>query len=341
MTRRHRAALRAVATTLLMVGLAFPAAAEDYYAGKTMKLAVSSDAGGGYDLYTRILARHLPRFLAGMPGVIVQNHPGAGGLSGAHYLYQTAAKDGTEFGEIHATTMFSAILGIAGEEIDPTKYAWIGSMASDTDVCSFWKTSGIRTFQDMVDKPSVIGAPGKSDQAFTFPNAINNVLGTKMKIVLGYKGTGDRLLALERGELTGSCGINGSTMKSVAAQPLADGSFIPVVQSGLKPASAFPDLPLTLSYARTDAQRQILEPIFSQMAIARAYAAPPGLSPERVAALRTAFWNTVNDPELKADAAKANIDISPMRGEEVQQLIAKLAATPAALKPKIAAAIAD
>jgi hypothetical protein len=237
--------------------------------------------------------------------------------------------------------MFSAILGIAGEEIDPTKYAWIGSMASDTDVCSFWKTSGIRTFQDMQTKDSVIGAPGKSDQAFTFPNAINRVLGTRMKIVLGYKGTGDRLLALERGELTGSCGINGSTMKSVAAKPLEDGSLIPVVQSGLTPSAAFPNLPLTLTYAKTDAQRQILEPIFSQMAIARAYAAPPGLAPERVAELRAAFWNTVNDPELKSDAAKANIEISPMRGEAVQALIAKLAATPAALKPKIAAAISE
>src|SRR4051812_15246788 len=294
-----RAGLHAIAAAMLMLATAFPASAEDYYAGKTMRLAVSSDPGGGYDLYTRILARHLPRYLPGTPATIVQNHPGAGGLSGAHYLYQTAAKDGTEFGEIHATTMFSAILGIAGEEIDPTKYAWIGSMASDTDVCSFWKTSGIRSFQDMQTMPSVIGAPGKSDQAFTFPNAINNVLGTKMKIVLGYKGTGDRLLALERGELTGSCGINGSTMKSVAAKPLEDGSFIPVGQAGMKPATAFPDLPMTLSYAKTDEQRQILQPIFSQMAIARAYAAPPGLSPERIALLRTAFWNTVNDPELK------------------------------------------
>ena len=335
-----RTRLRSLAIALVMT-IALPAAAEEYYAGKMVKLGVSSDAGGGYDLYTRILARHLPRFLPGTPAIIVQNHPGAGGLSGAHYLYQTAAKDGTEFGEIHATTMFSAILGIAGDEIDPTKYAWVGSMASDTDVCSFWQTSGIRSFQDMLDKPSVIGAPGKSDQAFTFPNAIDRVLGTKMKIVLGYKGTGDRLLALERGELTGSCGINGSTMKSVAGKQLADGSFIPVVQSGLTPSTAFPNLPMTLSYAKTDEQRQILEPIFSQMAIARAYAAPPGLAPERIAQLREAFWNAVNDPELKQDAAKAKIDISPMRGEAVQQLIAKLAATSAALKPKIAAAISE
>ena len=340
--RSDRPARRCLATAMLLsLGAGLPAVAEDYYAGKSVKLTVSSDPGGGYDLYTRLLARFLPRYLPGAPSAIVQNRPGAGGLNGARYLYQTAPKDGTEFGEIHATTMFDSILGIAGEEVEPTKYVWVGSMASDTDVCSFWKTSGIRSFEDMQTKPSIIGAPGKGDQAFTFPNAINNVLGTKMKIVLGYKGTGDRLLALERGELTGSCGINGSTLLSVAQKQIGDGSFVPVVQSGLVPSKAFPDLPMTLSYAKTPEQRAVLEPIFSQMAIARAYAAPPGMAPDRVAMLRSAFWSAVQDPEMVAEAERLKIQISPMHGEDVQRLIAKLAGLPADVKRKVATALGD
>jgi tripartite-type tricarboxylate transporter receptor subunit TctC len=326
---------------MLVALIALPAAAADFYAGKSLKLAVSSDAGGGYDLYTRILARHIARYIPGAPATIVQNFPGAGGLRGAHYVYQTASKDGTEFGEIHATTMLDAILGRSGEEIDATKYAWIGSIASDSDVCSFWKTNDIRSFDDMLTKPTMIGSVGKGDQATTFPTVINNVLGTKMKIVMGYKGTGDRLLAIERGELTGSCGINASTLMSVGQKQIEDGLLIPVVQSGLTRQRGFPDVPLTQSFAKTDEQRLILETIFSQMQIARAYAAPPGVPAERVAILRTAFWNTVNDADFKADAEKAKVEISPLRGEDVQQLIAKLAAISGDLKSKVAAALGD
>lgn len=315
------------------------AKADGFYAGKTVKLGVSSNAGGGYDLYTRLLGRTIPKYLPGNPAIVVQNIPGGGGLKAAHDLYSSMVKDGTEFAEIHATTMLNAILGIAGKDIDPTRYVWVGSMASDDDVCSFWKTSGIRSFHDMLTKPSIIGGTGNGSQSFTFPHAINAVLGTKMKIVLGYKGTGDRLLALERGEITGSCGINASTMKSVAARQLGSGSLIPVVQSGLKPHPSFPDLPLTLSFAKTPEQHRILEAIFSQMQIARAYAAPPGIAPERARVLREAFMKSVRDPGLLAEAKKLKIDILPSTGEEVQDLIAGLAGLPDDLKAKVKAAV--
>jgi tripartite-type tricarboxylate transporter receptor subunit TctC len=321
--------------------LAKSATAEDFYAGKTIKLGVSSDAGGGYDIYTRLLSRYIPRYIPGAPTIIVQNMPGGGGLRAAHNLYSIAAKDGTEFSEIHATTMLDSILGIAGQDIEPTKYAWIGSMASDDDVCSFWHTSGIRSFDDMLNKPTIIGATGKGSQAYTFPTAINNVLHTKMKIVLGYKGTGDRLIALERGEIAGSCGINASTLKSVAQRQIGDGSLVPIVQSGLKPHPSFPNVPLTISYAKTDEQRQVMETIFSQMQIARVFAAPPGVPDDRVRTLRTAFMQSMKDAGLVAEADKLKIDIIPSTGDEVQALIAKLASLPADLKKKVDAAIGD
>lgn len=325
----------------LLIAWPWPAVAEDFYAGKTLKIMTSSDAGGGYDLYTRMLARHIVRYIPGTPSTVVQNMSGGGGLRGARYIYQLAAKDGTEFAEIHATSMLDSILGIAGEEIDPTKYVWVGSMASDSDVCSFWKTSGIDSFADMLNKPSIIGATGKGAQAFTFPNAINNVLGTQMKIILGYKGTGDRLLALERGEIAGSCGINGSTLVSVAERQIGDGSLIPIVQSGLTAHPAFLNVPLTQSFAKTDEQRAVLETIFSQMQIARVFAAPPGIPPDRAKILRTAFTAVMKDDALKAEAVKLKVDIIPWTGEEVQNLIARLAGISGDLKQKVKLAIGD
>lgn len=329
------------AVPLLLAAKVAPAVADDFYAGKTVKIGVSSNAGGGYDLYTRLLGRYIARYLPGNPAIVVQNIPGGGGLKAAHDLYSNAAKDGTEFSEIHATTMLNSILGIAGKEIDPTRYVWVGSMASDDDVCSFWKTSGIHSFKDMETKPSIVGATGTGSQSFTFPHAINEIMGTKMKIVLGYKGTGDRLLALERGEITGSCGINASTLKSVAARQIGSGSLIPIVQSGLKPHPSFPDVPLTLSYAKTPEQHKIMETIFSQMQIARAYAAPPDLPPERARVLREAFMKSVHDPALLTESKKLKIDILPSTGEEVQDLIAGLAGIPDELKMKVKAAISN
>ena len=330
-----------IAAIALLVAWGQSAVAQGFYAGKTLKVIVSTDAGGGYDLYSRLLARHIVRYIPGTPSTVVQNMPGGGGLRGARYLSQLAAKDGSEFGNVQATTMLNSILGIVGEEIDATKYAWIGSMASDSDVCVFSKTSGIDSFDDMLNKPSIIGAPGQGSQGFTFPKAINYVLGTKMKIVAGYQGTGDRLIAVERGELAGFCGINGSTLVSVAQRQLADGLLIPIVQSGLAPHPAFPNVPLTQSFAKTDEQRSVLETIFSQMQIARVFAAPPGIPEDRAKILRTAFNEAMKDSELKAEAVKLKIDIIPLNGEEVQNLIARLAGISGDLKKQVKLAIGD
>lgn len=347
MKRRNRTAslailprLAALIATAVVVATA-PAIAADYYTGKSVKLTVGSDAGGGYDAYSRLLARHMGHHIAGAPSIVVMNMPGAGGLRSVQYLYTKAPKDGTEFANIRSSNMLDSILALRGEEIDPNKYVWIGSMASDTDVCAFWNTSGIRSFDDMLNKPTKIGSTARGAQAFSFPNSINYVLGTKMDIINGYKGTNDRALAMERGELSGMCGLNGSTLISVLQQPLGEGKLIPVVQSGLRPHPLLKDVPLTQSFAKTPEQKQILEAIFAQMEIARAFAAPPETAAEPTRILRTAFLDTLADPKFKQEAEKLKLEVDPMSGEAVQKVIAQMSTLSDDLKKKVRDAIGE
>jgi tripartite-type tricarboxylate transporter receptor subunit TctC len=335
---------RAVLAGLTFLGIAAatgPTLAADYYSGKTIKLTVGSDAGGGYDTYTRLLSRHMGRYIAGAPSFVVINMPGAGGLRSVQYLYTKAPKDGTEFANIRSSTMLDSILGLRGEDIDPNKYVWIGSMASDTDVCTFTNTSGIKTFEDMLNKPTKIGSTAHGAQAFSFPNAINSVLGTKMDIINGYKGTNDRALAMERGELHGMCGLNGSTLIAVLQQQLADGKLVPVVQSGLRPHPLLKDVPLTQSFAKTPEQTQVLEAVFAQMDIARAFAAPPATADEAVRILRKSFLDTLADATFKQEAEKLKVEIDPASGEEVQKVIAQMTSLSDDLKKKVRAAIGE
>lgn len=334
------AALAGLAAFILAVS-PIAASAADYYAGKSIKLTVGSDAGGGYDTYTRVLARFIGKQIPGNPSVVVMNMPGAGGLRSVQYLYTVAAKDGTEFANVRSSNMLDSILGLRGPEIDPNKFVWIGSMASDNDVCAFWHNSGIRTFDDMLNKPSKVGGTARGAQAFSFPNAINYVLNTKMDIILGYKGTNDRALAMERGELSGMCGLNGSTLISVLQQPLSEGKLIPVVQSGLKPHPGLKDVPLTQSFAKTPEQRQILEAIFAQMEIARAFTAPPQTAAEPVKILRQAFMDTLKDAAFKQEAEKLKLELDPISGEDVQKMIAQMSALSGDLKTKVRDAIGE
>lgn len=321
--------------------MALPAQAADFYQGKQLSITVSSDPGGGYDTYTRVLSRHIDRHIPGKPNIVVQNMPGGGGLRSAQFIFKAAPKDGTVFGDIRASNMLDAILGIRGQDIDPAKYEWIGSLASDTDVCSFWHTAGITTFDDLRNKEVTIGASGKGSQGYIMPNTINRVLGTKMKIIVGYKGAADRIIALERGELQGNCGINGSTLTSGWGQMIEQKKIIPVIQSGLSPYPAMPNVPLTQSFAKTDEQREILEAVFSQMEIARTYAFPPGTPAERVAEVRRAFQATIKDPAFQADAKKTKIVITPKSGEDTLKLFRKLAAMSPEVKAKVKEAIGE
>lgn len=331
------------AAAALMLQLVAPGAvrAADYYAGKTLILIASSEPGAGYDSYARLLARHIQKYIPGAPAIVVQNEPGGGGLRVGEVIYSIAEKDGTKVGNLRASSLLDSILGIRDADIDPNKYEWIGSMASDTDLCSYANTAGVHSFADLQNKEIIVGASGVGAQNYSFPNAINHVLHTKMKIILGYKGMGDRIIAVERGELQGNCGINASSMISGYPELITEGKLIPIMQSGLHPYSAFPNVPLTQSFATTEEEKRILVTIFSQMEIARVFAAPPGTPQAQVAILRKAFMRAMNDPELTGEAKGMRLDLNALSGENVAKVVADMSNLPPALKVQVRAAIGD
>jgi tripartite-type tricarboxylate transporter receptor subunit TctC len=326
--RRGALSIAAVAGTVLSAFSPNTARAADFYAGKTISILVASDAGGGYDVYGRLLARHIARFIPGAPTIIVQNEPGAGGIRAAQQIFVTAPKDGTRIGLLRGSTMLDAILGVRASDFQPDKYEWVGNMAGDTDVCAFWETSGVRSFNDLLQKETLVGASGVGSQAYIFPNVINRVLGTKMKIISGYQGTGDRILAAERGELQGNCGLNGSTAISVYGGQIASGKLIPIFQSGLKPFPDFANVPMTQSFAKTDEQKRILQTVSSQMEISRVFAAPPGIPKDRIDILRAAFDQAVKDPLLIEDAKTQKLFLNPSTGDDVAKIISDMVALP-------------
>jgi tripartite-type tricarboxylate transporter receptor subunit TctC len=339
---RRRTVIGALVLTATLGGLpARGARAADFYAGKTLTFLVSSDAGGGYDTYTRLLARYIGKYIPGNPSTVVQDEPGAGGLRAAQQIYAVVPKDGLTVGNLRASNMLDSILKIRGNEINPSKYAWIGNMTSDTDLCTFWHTAGVHSFKDLQDKEIIVGASGSGSQGYSFPHAIDSVLHTKMKIVPGYKGTGDRVVALQQGELQGNCGMNASTVTSLYPQMLANKQLVPIMQSGLRPYSALPDVPLTQSFATDDHQKKILVTIFSQMDIARVFAAPPGMPADRVAMLRTAFMAAVRDPGLLADAKKQRLDMNPISGEEVTKIVATMSNVSDQLRADVRSALGE
>jgi tripartite-type tricarboxylate transporter receptor subunit TctC len=197
----------------------------------------------------------------------------------------------------------------------------------------------VHGFNDLKSKEILIGAAGTGSQGYSFPHAIDYVLHTQMKIIPGYKGTADRILAMQQGEIQGACGMNASTVTSIYPQLLATGQLVPIMQSGLHPYTAFPDVPLTQSFATTDNERRILTTIFSEMDIARIFAAPPGTPQDRVEILRKAFMQAVNDPGLIDEAKKMRLDLNPMSGEEVAKIVAGMSDISAEFKAELRAAL--
>jgi tripartite-type tricarboxylate transporter receptor subunit TctC len=338
-SRAVRAVAGAVLPTCLLVSTSVHGA--DFYSGKTITIIVSSDAGGGYDGYARLLARYLPKYIPGAPGVVVQDEPGGGGLRGAQQIYATVEKDGTKIGSLRASNMLDAVLNVRGGEIDPNRYEWLGNIASDSDVCSFWRTAQIRSLEDLKKDQVLVGASGTGSFGYSFPSALNYVLHTKMKIITGYKGIGDRVLAMQQGELQGACGIFASTLTSLYPQLLASGDLVPLTQNGLHPYPALPGVPLTLSMAMSENQRRILTSIFSQTDMAFPYAAPPGTPKDRVEILKTAFMEALANPALKTEAAQAKMIVGPMSGPDVAKIVVAMSSLSPELKAEVRAAIGD
>jgi tripartite-type tricarboxylate transporter receptor subunit TctC len=295
----------------------------EFYKGKNVELYVGYSAGGGYDVYARMVARYMGKHIPGSPTVVVKNMDGAGSLRLANALYNSLPKDGTVFGTVARGAAFDPLLGNKAAQFDASKFSWIGSANDEVSVCVAWHTSGITKIEDTFNKELIVGGTGPSADTDQFPRIANGVLGTKMKIVTGYPGGNDVSLAMERGEVQGRCGWSWSSVIATRKDWYDSKKINVLVQLSLAKHPDLPNVPLILDLAKTPEQKQILTLVFARQALGRPFLAPPGIPQDRVDALRKAFMDTMKDPEFLAEAEKAKLEITPIDGAKVQQIVAE------------------
>lgn len=291
------------------------------FRGKEIAVLIGGGPGGGADVYTRLFARHYGRFLPGAPSVVAKNVLGAGGLKLANQLYNVSPKDGTEIGTFLTSTALEPLFGNKEALYETTKFTWIGNMLdSDATACVAWRTSGIRTWEDMKNRETTFGASGPSSLTSIQTKITGELLGVKTKVINGYQG-GIRTsnLAMQRGELDATCGLYISTIRSQLNDQLQSGDLIVWMTFGATRDAAFPNVPTIYDVIRNETDRELAELIFKQDTLSRPICAPPGLSAERTAILRNGFMATMADQAFLADANKAGLPIHAMTGEETQK----------------------
>jgi tripartite-type tricarboxylate transporter receptor subunit TctC len=308
----------------------------EFYRGKSVELYIGYSAGGGYDVYARALARHIGRFIPGNPTIVPKNMPGAGSLVLTNWLYNVAPKDGTAFATIGRGTGFDPLLGSTKAQFDASKFNWIGSMNDEVSVCVAWHTAGITTLQQAMRKELTVGGTGPAADTDQFPKVLNATIGTKFKIITGYPGGNDVDLAMERGEVMGRCGWSWSSVIATHQNWLDDKKIDVLVQLSLGKHPDLPNVPLVMDFARNDEERQIFKLVFARQPMGRPFLAPPGVPPDRVAALRKAFMDTLTDREFRAEAEKARLEINPVSGEAVQKIVQEVYQAPKSVAGKVA-----
>ena len=321
----------ALAGCAALAALASPASANDFYAGKQIVFLIGSDVGGGYDLYARLLSRHLGRFIPGNPVFIPRNQPGAGSGTAAAYLASVAPKDGTMIGAVFPGVIIGPLLEEKQQGLfDPTKFVYLGSADSGTRVCITFQNSKIKTFEDAQQNKTVIGASAAGGSTRDYAYLHVNTAGAKFNVVSGYKGTADIFLAMERGEVDGMCGLDWSSLKSQRPSWIAENKLNILVQNSLdsEPELDRLGVPPIWKFIKSEEDKKAVEMVFSQQIFGRPYLAPPGANPAQVKILRDAFMATVKDPEFLADGEKGRLDVTPSSGERVQGVVEKLYATP-------------
>jgi tripartite-type tricarboxylate transporter receptor subunit TctC len=300
---------------------------ETFYKGRSISLFIGFSAGSGYDIYARLLARYIGRYIPGNPSVIPQNMPGGGSLKVANYMYSVAAKDGSAIATISRSLPVEPLL--SETPFDGRKFTWIGNIANNASLCATWHTTGIKTWQDVLTKPFALSTQGAGTDPHIFALILRNVFGAKVKIVSGYPGGSEMNLAMERGEVDGRCGWSWDSIKSTRPDWLRDKKINLLTVFALERGPEVPaDVPLAIDLATTDEQKEILRMHLAGQALGRPFLAPPGIPDDRKAALRAAFDATMKDPDFVADITKASLEVSPMGGAEIDRLLAEIYATP-------------
>jgi tripartite-type tricarboxylate transporter receptor subunit TctC len=330
--------IRSIAAGALALLIASPANAQSFYKGKSITIVTSTGVGGTYDSTARLIARHMPRFIPGRPTMVVQNMPGGGNVLATNFMYAIAPKDGTAIASVHNAMPVHQVLGGQGVRFESSQFEWLGSTAPENEVILVWHTTGIRTLDELKARTVILGGTGAGSGIVIIPRVMNALLGTRFKIVTGYKSSEDVNIALQRGEVE----ARAFSMSSIVAQRsdwLRDKKITILAQVGAKRAHEIPDVPLVTELARSEEDRQIFKLISAAQGLGRPYLAPPGVPAERLAILRKAFEATLQDKAFLAEAEKLQLDIDPIGAGEVTQLVRETVNAPASIVAKAKAAI--
>jgi tripartite-type tricarboxylate transporter receptor subunit TctC len=313
-------------------------AVSEFYKGRQITVIVGSTAGGGYDIYARLLARHMPAHIPGHPAMVVSNMAGAGSNAAAAYVYNLAPKDGTVIAALQNSAVLDALLdALLGDtrrlRHDATRFVHLGSATVDHYVCISRADAAARTFKDVIDRELVIGASQPGTSTRDYPAMLNNMTGSRLRLVSGYPGTREIALAIEKDEVKGLCGFSWSSLKAQRPDWLRSGFIRVLVQEHDKghPDISAMGVPLAVDFARTPDNRRVMELVYSSETFGRPYMMAPGVPVDRVLALRAAFMKTMRDPELLGEAHRLGIEIDPISGEELQALAERLFSTPPAV----------
>ncbi len=327
---------RGVAIALAGVaGLAFTAApafaqanVAKFYKGKTVTIYVGFSAGGGYDLYARVLSRFMGKHIPGNPNMVVKNLTGAGSIRLTNALYNTFPKDGTVMGEIGRGIPTEPLFGNKKAKFEATKFTWIGSMNNEVSTCVAWHTVPVNTWEDMVTRGMVVGGVGRGADTDAFPIALNNIVGTKLRLITGYPGGADINLAYQRGELEGRCGWSWSSIVTTRAKWLKAKKIKVLIQMATTKHPDLPTVPFVMDFAKNETDKKVLKLIFSRQLWGRPFLAPPNLPPKRAKALQTAFMATMKDKAFVAEAKKIKLEVNAIDGDTITKGIAELYAYP-------------
>jgi tripartite-type tricarboxylate transporter receptor subunit TctC len=321
----------AIALGLLLAALcgASDAKAQDFYKDKQVRLIAGFPAGNDYDLGARLLVKYLPKYIPGQPTIIVQNMPQAASVAAANYLYAQAPRDGTVLGSFSRNIVNDALTGQPNVALDPRRFNWLGATSRPARVCVRWFTAPVKTPADLFTQEFIVGAAGATSSLAILPTVLNNVLGTKFRIIEGYQGLGDAMLAVQRGELQGLCASY--QQFRVDEQLIRDGKLSFLLRAEQAPIAEVPDVPSIFDYAKTDAQRQLMNFVFSSTEFGRPYVFPPDVPQQRVDIMRKAIADAAHDPQLVAEAAAIKMDMTYTPPQHLEQLVGKLYATPPAL----------
>lgn len=318
-----------------LLALVQPAQAqeEQFFKDKTLRVIVGSAPGGGYDAYARLVSDHMRRHLPGNPQIVVQNMPGAGSLVATNHIANVAPKDGTVIGAINAAMTTQPLLKPDQAKFDPRKLNWLGSTLRETHIGLVRSNSPVKVLADT--QKTEIPVAGTGGSTSTYPVVANAILNTKFKVVQGYQGTAQGMLAMERGEVDGVIGITWASVKATQQAALRDGKLRVLAQFGVRKHPELPDIPLVLDLAKTPEDQAAMRLVFSVQDVGRPWMAPEGVPPKTVAILRKAFDDTMADPEFRADAAKRKLDLDPTSGVEIQRIVDEIHKTPPAVVERI------